>query len=132
MGQSILKIITRWVRMGKTLSPSRSRWVRTRTVSVSQKEQLQDRSLSISHHPPPPLPRGEFFEREPVTTVVPLFQQIKLNMSGNDDHEDEVSSFSSGKHSSMVWSYFDKLNMSGNACFVCDDFGYTVVTNLGL
>ncbi|XP_022017274.1 zinc finger BED domain-containing protein RICESLEEPER 2 [Helianthus annuus] len=30
-------------------------------------------------------------------------------MSGNDEHEDEVSSFSSGKHSSVVWSYFDKL-----------------------
>ncbi|MFS7989346.1 hypothetical protein Hanom_Chr11g01045641 [Helianthus anomalus] len=59
MGQSILNIITRWVRMGKTLSPSRSRCVRTRTVGVSQKEQLQDRSLSISHHPPP-LPCGEF------------------------------------------------------------------------
>ncbi|MFS7965334.1 hypothetical protein Hanom_Chr09g00761021 [Helianthus anomalus] len=75
MGQSILNIITRWVRMGKTLSLSRSRWVRTRTVRVSQKEKLQDRSPSISHHPHP-LPRSKFFEREPVTTVVPLFQQV--------------------------------------------------------
>ncbi|MFS8009302.1 hypothetical protein Hanom_Chr14g01283141 [Helianthus anomalus] len=59
MGQSILNIITRWVRiMGKTLSLSSSRWVRTHTVRVSQKEQLQDRSPSISHHPPPPLPRA--------------------------------------------------------------------------
>ncbi|MFS8028265.1 hypothetical protein Hanom_Chr16g01508521 [Helianthus anomalus] len=49
MGQSILNIIIRWVRMGKTLSPSRSRWVRTRTVRVSQKEQLQKPiSLNLS------------------------------------------------------------------------------------